>query len=100
AAPLNVTGTEHAMAIRINEQRDDQAGVIGPLAKMAVLLLDRGGVDLLEEFFIKKAVMVVGQQIKEIAGKQEVLVRFDRALFERRDIHGDVFDFFEVEAPL
>ncbi|WP_235937043.1 hypothetical protein [Vreelandella azerica] len=87
------------MAIRINEQRDDQAGVVGPLAKMAVLLLDRGGIDLLEELFIKKAVMVVGQQIKEIAGKQEMLVRFDRAVFERRDIHSDGFDFLKLKAP-
>lgn len=84
AASLNFTRAKHAMAVSIDQDGDKSTRVIDSLPNTTVLLLYHARVELREDLFVDKTVMILSQQIKNIAGEQEALIYFNRAVFERR----------------
>ena len=82
AAPLNLSGAENAVAIGIDQDRYYQSWVVGILAKMVILLFDFRGVDVLADVFKNEAVMIWRQQIKNVRGEHQVLVKVSRVIFE------------------
>ncbi|WP_156350844.1 hypothetical protein [Pseudomonas sp. EGD-AK9] len=71
------------MAVGVDQDGDERARMIGPLPDATVLLFHHARVEMLEDFFVDKAVIILGQQIKNVAGKQEALIHFNRAFLER-----------------
>lgn len=69
ATPLDLTGTEHASTIGVDQNRHDQLRVIGVLAFATVGLLDARGIQLFKQFAVEKAFMLFRKQIEDVARK-------------------------------
>lgn len=82
ATPLDLPGAEDAPAVGIDQDGDDLFGVIGMLAFDAIKGFNTGGIQLREQFGVEVAFMLLRQKIKDIAGKQLMLMEFNRAGFE------------------
>ncbi|USE38427.1 hypothetical protein [Endozoicomonas sp. SCSIO W0465] len=82
AAPFNLPGAEHTMAIGIDQDRYNQSWVVGILAKMVILLFHFRGVDMLEDIFKNEAIMIWWQQVEDVRWEHQVLVKISRVIFE------------------
>ena len=71
------------MTVSVDENTGDQLGMVSPLSIAAVTLLNDGGIQLLNDIVKQVALMIVGQQIKNIPGKQLGLIELNRVVFER-----------------
>jgi len=60
----------------MENKQNDWPGVIGVLAFNLILAFNDSGIKLVKQLRIKVAFMVLRQQIKNVAGKQQVLVKF------------------------
>ncbi|MCD2451553.1 hypothetical protein GO003_014255 [Methylicorpusculum oleiharenae] len=60
---------EYAAAVGIDQNRNHQLRVIGVLAFPAIGLLNASGIQLLEQFAVEKAFMILRKGVKHTAGK-------------------------------
>jgi hypothetical protein len=79
AASLDLPGTENASAVGIDQDRNNQPGVISVLAFNLIAVFNGRGVKLLKKLCIEIAFMIFRKQIENITGKQEVLIKFNWA---------------------
>lgn len=84
ATLFNFTGTKNTPAVGIDQNGDDQLWMIGMLPDHTVLAFYTGGVKAVEYLAIDVAVMLITEQVEDIAGKHQMLVEFSRMFFENR----------------
>ena len=70
AAPFYLAGTEYTTAVGIDKNRDNQLGMVGVLAFVAVKALDAGGVKLVKKVTVYIALVAFWKQVKNITGRQ------------------------------
>lgn len=80
---FDLSRAKNATTVGVDENAGDQPGMVSPLPIAAVTLLNDGGVQLLNDIVKQVALMIVGQQIKNISGKQLGLIELNRVVFER-----------------
>lgn len=93
AAALDLPRAEDAMAVGVDQDGDDQPGMVGMLAFDAIEAFNTGGIELLEEFGMEVAFMILRQKIEDIAGKKLVLMKLNRAVFEGNGHAASMLDF-------
>ena len=79
AALFDFPGAENPLAVRKYQNRNDELGMIGVLTFNAIKTFKTTRVKLLKEVGIEKAFMTLWEEIKNIGGKQQVLIKFNRA---------------------
>ena len=67
--------------------------MIGMLALDAIEVFNAGGFELLKEFSVEVAFMILRQKIKDITGKQLVLKKLNRVGFEGNGHDASRLDF-------
>ena len=72
-------GAENTLAVGKYQNRNDELGMIGVLAFNAIKTLKAARIKLLKQVGIEKAFMTLWEEIKNIGGKQQVLIKFNRA---------------------
>ena len=70
------------MAVCVNQDGHNQFGRISVLPKVVVLFFNFRYIYALEDGFIDVAVMIFGEQIKNIGWKQQVLIELNGAVLE------------------
>ena len=79
AAFFDFPGAENTLAVGKYQNRNDALGRIGVLAFNAIKTLKAARIKLLKQVGIEKAFMTWWEEIKNIGGKQQVLIKFNRA---------------------
>ena len=79
AAFFDFPGAENSLAVGKYQNRNDALGMIGVLAFNAIKTLKAARIKLLKQVGIKKAFMSLWEEIKNIGGTQQVLIKFNRA---------------------
>ena len=79
AALFDFPGAENTLAVGKYQNRNDELGMIGVLAFNAIKTLKAARINLLKQVGIEKAFMTWWEEIKNIGGKQQVLIKFNRA---------------------
>jgi hypothetical protein len=79
AAFFDFPGAENTLAVGKYQNRNDELGMIGVLAFNAIKTLKAARINLLKQVGIEKAFMTWWEEIKNIGGKQQVLIKFNRA---------------------
>ena len=69
---------EDTATVGVDRNGNDLPGMIGMLTDGAVKALHASGIQLIEQFSIEIAFVVLRQQIEDIAGKQLALMEFFR----------------------
>src|SRR5690606_16304660 len=69
AAALDLPGAEDSAAVSVDQNGNDLPGMIGVLTLGAIETFNAGSIQLLEEFGIEIAFMILWQKIEDIAGK-------------------------------
>ncbi len=79
AAFFDFPGAKHALAVGKYQNRNDELGMIGILAFNAIKTFKTARIKLLKQLCIEKTFMIFWEQIKNISGKQQVLIEFNWA---------------------
>ena len=80
AAFFDFPGAENTLAVSIiNQDCNDELGMIGVPAFNAIKTFKATRIKLLKQVGIEKAFMIFWEEIKNISGKQQVLIKFNRA---------------------
>jgi len=78
AAFFYFPGTENTLAIGKYKDRNDELGMIGILAFNAIKTFKAARIKLLKQVGVEKTFVIFWKQIKNISGKQQVLIKFNR----------------------
>ena len=79
AAFFDFPGAENTLAVGKDQDGNDEFGMISVLAFNAIKAFKTARVNLLKQVGIEKAFMIFWEEIKNISGKQQVLIKFNRA---------------------
>ena len=79
AAFFDFPGAENTLATSIDQDCNDELGMIGVPAFNAIKTFKAARINLLKQVGIEKAFMIFWEEIKNIGGKQQVLIKFNRA---------------------
>ena len=79
AAFFDFPGAENTLAVSIDQDCNDELGMIGVPAFNAIKTFKAARINLLNQVGIEKAFMIFWEEIKNIGGKQQVLIKFNRA---------------------
>ena len=82
ATLLDLPRTDYAVTVGINQNRDDLPRRIGMLTPAAVLGVHRRGVELPEQISINETIVIVRQQIENVAREQLVLEVIRRVILD------------------
>jgi hypothetical protein len=82
AAAFDLSGAEDAPAVSVDQDGNDLPGMKDMLALDAIEVFYTGGFELLKEFGVEVAFMILRQKIEDITGKQLVLMKLNRVGFE------------------
>ena len=75
AALLDLPGTEHAVTVGVDQDRDDLARRVGTLTPVAVPGLHFRRVQLREQFLIQETFVILRQEVEHVRRKQLTLAR-------------------------
>ncbi len=78
AAFFDFPGAKNTLAVGKYKYRNDELGMIGVLAFNAIKTFKAARIKLLKQVGVEKTFVIFWKQIKNISGKQQVLIKFNR----------------------